>query len=238
MATKAELTTGSASVATEHTEQSQVVNTHISLDIVAPEHNAHHTHLAAVILDEARTASMIGKCESGEWSYPAARTEDWFNNLKQDVIEVTFVPVTRCALAKQSALPPTKKQRTGGKWPTSIESISRCVAAYSRAAHHAEHDECDGIADKICSYAHTLCSRSDVPDQLLKYLHQWIENRSIHMALTLSLERCLTGVACWKHVKAEERAQVAEVMETAVEIVRSNGDELRRYLDNFRNTVN
>ena len=238
MATEAELTTGSASAATEHTEQSQVVNTHISLDIVAPEHNVHHTHLAAVILDEARTASMIAKCAWGEWSYPAARTEDWFNNLKHDVIEVTFVPVTRCALAKQIAGPPPKRQRAGGIWPTSIESISRCVAAYHRAANEAEHDECDGIADKICSYAHTLCSRSDVPDQLLKYLHQWIENRSIHMALTLSLERCLTGLGCWKHVKAEERAQVADVMETALEIVRINADELRRYMDNLRNTVN
>ena len=58
----------------------------------ATEHNTHHTHLAAVILDAAieRTASS---------SYTAARTKAWFNNLKQDVIDVTFVPITRCDLS-------------------------------------------------------------------------------------------------------------------------------------------
>ena len=238
MATKAELTTGSASAATEHTEQSHLVNTHISLDMVATEHNAHHTHLAAVILDEARTASMRDMRESDEWSYPAARTEAWFNNLKHDVIDVTFVPITRCALAKQSARPPRKKQRTGGIWPTSMESISRCVAAYHRAVTATEHDECERIVDNICSYAQTLCTRTEVPDQLVKYLHQWIENRSINMALTLSLERCLEGRACWKYVKAEERAQLADIVGMALEIVRVNGEELRRCMDNLRNTVN
>ena len=108
MATKAELTTGSASAATEN--------------------DAHHTHLAAVILD----AAMELTTPEG---YLAARTETWFKNLKRDVIDVTFVPLTRCALARRSARPPAKKQRKGGIWPTSIESISRCVAAYHRAAN-------------------------------------------------------------------------------------------------------
>jgi hypothetical protein len=238
MATKAELTTESASTATEHTEEAQLVNTDISLDIVATEHNAHHTHLAAVILDEARTASMRCKREWGEWTYPAARTETLFNNLKQDVIDVTFVPVTRCALAKASARPPRKKPRAGGIWPTSIESISRYVAAYHRAVNATEHGECEGIVDNICSYVQTLCARTDVPDQLVKYLHQWIENRSINMALRLSLERCLEGRACWKYIKEEERSQLADIVEMALEIVRVNGDELRRCMDNLRNTVN
>ena len=197
----------------------------------ATEHNTHHTHLAAVILDAAieRTASS---------SYTAVRTKAWFNNLKQDVIDVTFVPLTRCALARRSARPPKKKQRKGGIWPTSIESISRCVAAYHRAANGAEHDECDRIVDKIGAYAHTLCTRNRCPDQLLKLLHQWIENRSINMALRLSLERCLAERTCWKHVTDEERAQAVHLMKTAMEIVQMNGERLHRCMDNLRSTVN
>ena len=197
----------------------------------ATEHNTHHTHLAAVILDAAieRTASS---------SHTAARTKAWFNNLKQDVIDVTFVPLTRCALARRSARPPKKKQRKGGIWPTSIESISRCVAAYHRAANGAEHDECDGIVDNIGAYAHTLCTRTNCSDQLLKLLHQWIENRSINMALRLSLERCLAERTCWKHVTDEERAQAVHLMKTAMEIVQMNGERLHRCMDNLRSTVN
>ena len=192
---------------------------------------AHHTHLAAVILDAAMERTTPS-------SYSAARTEAWFKNLKRDVIDVTFVPLTRCALARRSARPPGKKQRTGGIWPTSIESISRCVAAYHRAANGAEHDECDGIVDNIGAYAHTLCMRTDVPDQLVKLLHQWIENRSINMALRLSLQRCKAKLTCWKYVKAEERARAVHLVETAIEIVRMNGDELRRCVDNLRKTIN
>ena len=226
MATQAELITGNSSAATEHTEALQWISTMFA----STEHNTHYTHLAAVILDAAieRTASS---------SYTAVRTKAWFNNLKQDVIDVTFVPLTRCALARRSARPPGKKARTGGIWPTSIESISRCVAAYHRAANGAEHDECDRIVDKIGAYAHTLCTRDRCPDQLLKLLHQWIENRSINMALRLSLQRCKAELTCWKYVKAEERARAVHLVETAMKIVKMNGDEVLRCVDNLRNTT-
>ena len=80
--------------------------------------------------------------------------------------------------------------------------------------------------------------RTDVPDQLVKLLHQWIENRSINMALRLSLERCLAERTFWKYVNEEERARAVHLVETAIEIVRMNGDELRRCVDNLRNTIN
>ena len=70
--------------------------------------------------------------------------------------------------------------------------------------------------------------RTDVPDQLVQLLHQWIENRSINMALRLSLERCLAERTCWKHVTVEERAQAVDLMVTALEIVQMNGEDLHR----------
>ena len=191
----------------------------------ATEHNTHYTHLAAVILDAAMEQAL-------DEGYSDARTEAWFKNLKRDVIDVTFVPLTRCALARRSARPPGKKARTGGIWPTSIESISRCVAAYHRAANATEHGECDGIVDKIGAYAHALCMRTDASNPLVELLHQWIVNRSINMALRLSLDQCLAERTFWKFVNSEDRARAVHLVETAIEIVRMNGDELRRSLDN------
>ena len=212
--------------ATEHSTRPQLQSTASA----ATEHNAHHTHLAAVILDAAMEQAL-------DEGYSDARTEAWFKNLKRDVIDVTFVPLTRCALARRSARPPGKKARTASIWPTSIESISRCVAAYHRAAKATEHGECDGIVDNIGAYAHMLCMRTDDSDPLIKLLHQWIENRSINMALRLSLDNCLAERTFWKFVNSEDRFRAVHLVETAMKIVKMNGDELRRCVDNLRNTT-
>ena len=223
MATQAELITGNSSAATEHTEALQWISTMFP----STEHNTHYTHLAAVILDAAmeRTGST-------------ARTELWFNTLKQYVIDVTFVPMTRCDLVRRSAIPPAKKQRKGSVWSTSIESISRCVAAYHHAVIATEHDACEEIVNNISAFAHTICKKTDVSDQLLKLLHQWIENRSINIALRLSLDRCFQKFTFWEHITAEKRAQAVSLLETAMAIMRTDGEELRRCMDNLRNTVN
>ena len=221
MATQAELITGNSSAATEHTEALQWISTMFP----STEHNTHYTHLAAVILDAAmeRTAST-------------ARTELWFNTLKQYVIDVTFVPMTRCDLVRRSAIPPAKKQRKGSVWSTSIESISRCVAAYHHAVIATEHDACEEIVNNISTFAHMICKKTDVSDQLLKLLHQWIENRSINIALRHV--RCLEKVTFWEHITVEKHAQAVSLLETAIAIMRTESEELRRCMDNLRNTVN
>ena len=223
MATQAELITGNSSAATEHTEALQSISTMFA----STEHNTHYTHLAAVILDAAMERTGL-----------TARTEAWFNSLKQDVIDVTFVPMTRCDLVRRSAIPPAKKQRKGSVWSTSIESISRCVAAYHHAVIATEHDACEEIVNNISTFAHMICKKTDVSDQLLKLLHQWIENRSINIALQASLDRCLENCTFWEHITAEKRAQAVSLLETAMAIIRTDGEELRRCMDNLRNTVN
>jgi len=231
MAIQAELTTGSSSAATEHTEALQWTSTMFA----ATEHNTHYTHLAAVILDAGLVTHYGEHCIL---DLSAARTESWFNSLKQDVIDVTFVPMTCCDLVRRSAIPPTKKQRKGSVWSTSIESISRCVAAYHHAVIATEHDACEEIVNNISTFAHMICKKTDVSDQLFKLLHQWIENRSINIALRLSLDRCLEKFTFWEHITAEKRAQAVSLLETAMAIIRTDGEELRRCIDNLRNTVN
>ena len=224
MATQAELITGNSTAATEHTESSQWISS-LETHTAATEHNTHYTHLAAVILDAAmeRTGSTV-------------RTELWFNTLKQYVIDVTFVPMTRCDLVRRSAIPSTKKQRKGSVWSTSIESISRCVAAYHHALIATEHDACEEIVNNISTFAHMICKKTDVSDQLLKLLHQWIENRSINIALRHV--RCLDKFTFWDHIAEEKHAQGVTLLETAIAIIRTDGEELRRCMDNLRNTVN
>ena len=223
MAIQAELITGNSSAATEHTEALQWISTMFP----STEDNTHYTHLAAVILDAAMERTGL-----------TARTEAWFNSLKQDVIDVTFVPMTRCDLVRRSPFPPAKKQRKGSVWSTSIESISRCVAAYHHAVIATEHHACEEIVNNISTFAHMICKKTDVSDQLLKLLHQWIENRSINIALQASLDRCLENCTFWEHITAEKRAQAVSLLETAMAIVRTDGEELRRCMDNLRNTVN
>ena len=196
----------------------------------ATEHNTQYTHVAAVILDAAVQRAVY-------LTYSATRTEAWFNSLKQDVIDLTFVPITRCDLVRRSAIPPTKK-RKGSPWSTSIESIARCVAAYHHAVIATEHDACEEIVDNISAFAHTICTRTDVSDQLLKLLFQWIENRSINRALRLSVDRCVLRRNFWEHITEEKCAQAASLLETAMAIVRTDSEELRRCMDNLRNTVN
>ena len=191
---------------------------------------AHHTHFAAVILDAAVERIALS-------SYPTqVREEWWFKNLKRDIIDGTFLPLTRCTLARRSAMPPGKRRRTGGIWPTSIQSILQCVAAYHKAANATEHGKCDEIADSIGGYAYTLCIRTDDPDQLVKLLHQWIENRSINMALKFAIDNCLANLSFWKCLNMEERDRAVHLVETAMEIVEINGVELRRRVENLRDT--
>ena len=102
---------------------------------------ADFTHLAATILDQA--IQRISARPRND------RLMILDRDLKRDVIDATHIPLTRADLARRSAKGPGKKPRTGGLWPTTLESISRSVAAYNRAASAAEHDACDQIVASI-----------------------------------------------------------------------------------------
>ena len=70
--------------------------------------------------------------------------------LKHAVANATQVPLTHAELSSASARGPGLKHgRAGGKWPTCMESISRCVAAHHRAFNAGEPDQCFKIAENI-----------------------------------------------------------------------------------------
>ena len=115
-----------------------------------------------------------------------------------------------------------------------METISRSVAAYNRAARAAEHDACDDIAASIVAYAHTLRLKTHTPDEFISLLHQWIENLSVNVALRRILDECFTDETRWQRRWWEERAEVCEVLEVSFENVRASGDMLRSRMDSLR----
>ena len=193
---------------------------------------ADFTHLAATILDQAMQRI------SASASKHARPRRDWFIRLKRDVIDATQIPLTRADLARRSAKGPGKKSRTGGLWPTTMESISRSVAAYNRAASGAasaaDHEACDQIVATIGAYAHTLRLRTHRPQDFTKILHQWIENRSINVALKNTRKRAseppggiFTEQTAWRLCNAAERVRAIEILTRSLDIVRANGDMIR-----------
>ena len=159
-------------------------------------------------------------------------------HLKRDVIDATHIPLTRDDLARRCAKGPAKKPpsqaKKGGLWPTTMESISRSVAAYHHFASAADHDTCDQVIDSIGAYAHTLRLRTHRPRDFIKTLHQWIENRSINMALKTTQKRAsepaggiFTEQTVWRLCNAEEQFRAIQILTRALDIVRANGDVIR-----------
>ena len=120
--------------------------------------------------------------------------------------------VSRLYRARGSARGPGKKPRTEGVWPTTMEAISRSVISYN-AASAAEHDACNEIAASIVAYVHTLRLRTHAPDEFINLLHQWMENRSVNVALKRTVDGAFTEGTRWPRFSREERARVTEIWE-------------------------
>ena len=175
-------------------------------DVVEDTADDEFTHLAAVILDQTRR--RVG----------ANKRSDWFVQMKQDVVDATHVPVTRAHLASISIRGPRLKLRSGGVWPT-LETISRLVAAYNKAISSTEHGKCDDIVAKIGANVRVLRQRAHNPDEFIKRIHQWIENRAINVALK-QIQIDFNTDCC----NAEELVVATEILAAAVDIVRASGD--------------
>ena len=178
-------------------------------DVVEDAADDEFTHLAAVILDQARR--RVG----------ASKRSDWFVQMKQDVVDATHVPVTRAHLTIISIRGPRVKLRSGGLWPTTLETISRFVAAYNKAISSTEHGKCDDIVAKIGANARVLRQRAHRPDEFINRIHQWIENRAINVALK-QIQIDFNTDCC----NAEELVVATEILAAAVDIVRASGDAI------------
>ena len=189
--------------------------------------------LAVRILEQSNAARI--ESQNSPWrTEHAAQEEEWLTDLIEQVIDATYLPLTHAHLARGSVMSPCKKPRTGGVWPTTLEAISRSVAAYNRVASASEHDARDEIVASICGYARTLSLRTYRHDQFINLLHQWIVNRSANVALKRTLDGAFTEGTLWQRFSLEERARAVEVLEISLETVRTSGDRLRSRMDSLR----
>ena len=79
------------------------------------------------------------------------------------------------------------KPPKGGTWPTTMETIARCVAAHHHTVSAAEHADGVDLAADIVRYAYTLREMvrgsDEVRADFVRLLHAWIENRALNVAL-------------------------------------------------------
>ena len=197
----------------------------------APEHAAKSKSR----MDAEQAARILEQADAVR-NGPHKQGRQWLQTLKQQVSDATHVPLTRAHFVRECCKGPGKKPRIGGVWPTSMQAISRSVAAYNRAASASEHGACDEIAASICGYAHTLCLRTDRQDEFVNLLHSWIVNRAANVALKRTLEAALeTSLeTCWQHFHTGERNRAVQALETSLETVRTSGDTLRTRMDSLR----
>ena len=193
-------------------------------------------HVAARSLEQIFEGSGAGPAEHAR---PAPRLHTTvFQSLKRVVGNATHVPLTRVELSTASARGPGLKPPTGGKWPTCMEAISRCVAAYHHAVSAAEHAESLEIAANIGQYAHTLRQMLHGGDRVtadfLTLLHEWIENRALNMALRTTIINALQDDPFWHYLTEQDRRAAVDIVDLCQVDVRAKGERLRAAMTAMR----
>ena len=119
-----------------------------------------------------------------------------------------------------------------------IEAISRCVAAYHRAADAFETSACDDIMNKLTRHVRALLEKC-VPNAYLQeyvmdVITDYIWNRSCNVALHRVLDDILTSHA---FSSQQELSYVVDLLEACVVCVRTSGDEILAELSHYRRSA-
>ena len=158
--------------------------------------------------------------------------------IKQHIVRYTHEPVTLEAL--RHAEPPQAKHQKRSWW-SSMESISRCIAAYHHAVSASEHGSCRSIEQDICAYAYTL--RQGLPSdvdvtEFFTLLHRAITNRALNMALRKTIDKSLDDdlrvSPDGRCVSQLGRQTLADILEQCVDTVQADYLRLRDNIRQFR----
>lgn len=142
----------------------------------------------------------------------------------------------------------------GKGWSGTIEAISRCIAAFQKAADATEHIQCRDIATKACDYAIALawktpayCGRTD----LLALVHQFMQNRTYNLAfIHLLNQSCLCeheDDSFWSLVSdlstvpwcRSQKEECLRIIELCMDAIKNHADHLQRQMEvyNTRNHI-
>ena len=133
-------------------------------------------------------------------------------------------------------------------WTGTIEAISRCIAAFQKAADATEHSACQDIANKTCDYAIALAHKTPAycpREDLLALLHQFMENRTYNLAFTHLLNQVFRAehereAPFWSLAGGSlasgrpKKQECLQIIERCTDAIRNQADQLRREMDAYR----
>ena len=208
--------------------------------------------------DHLLRVCCFGPCSVGPCRLRCMKIEHGMLCTMHEEIERRFrVPVSLEQLLQKyehtvcdAGLRPTMQCKS---WSGTIEAISRCIAAFQKAADATEHIQCQDIATKTCDYAIALawktpayCGRED----LLALVHQFMQNRTHNLAfIHLLNQSCLCEheddsfwslVSDLEYVRITEGSQKEEclrIIELCMDAIKNHADHLQRQMEVY-NTCN
>ena len=65
-------------------------------------------------------------------------------------------------------------------------------------------------------------------------LHEWVENRSVNVALKHIVEQALNEASFWPRLSSEDRKKVLDIVQLCMNALRANGDLLRLHMHTLR----
>ena len=126
-------------------------------------------------------------------------------------------------------------------WSGTIEAISRCVAAYQRAADALEISACESIMNKLKRHVQALLQKC-VPNTYVRQIvmdiiTDYIWNRSCNVALHMLLDDILTSEERPKELSQQEFNYALDLLEACAGCLRTSGDEILAELSHYRRSA-
>ena len=126
-------------------------------------------------------------------------------------------------------------------WSGTIEAISRCVAAYQRAADARENSACEDIMKKLKRHVQALLQKC-VPNVYLRLnfmniITDYIWNRSCIVAVHMLLDDILTSEERPTKLSQQEFNYALELIEACAGCLRTSGDEIVAELSDYHRSA-
>ena len=127
---------------------------------------------------------------------------------------------------------------------STIEAISRCIAAFQKATDATEHSACEDTANKICDYAIALAHKTPAycpREDLLALLHQFMENRTYNLAFTHLLNQLFLSEherdgPFWilAELELDMKQECLRIINKCMCAIRNQADHLLREMAEYR----
>lgn len=181
---------------------------------------------------------LIGPCRVN-WSIAMHVQLGTIRRLQKEIQRRARVPVKLDQLLQHHeryTTTPVAQQQTyldlrQKNWSSITESISRCTAAFQKAADATEHSECQNILNKICDYTIALalktpayCGQAD----FITIVYKYIVNRTHNLAFIAILDQALVSQDSTRMLGGQQREECLLIVDRCLMIIQGNADQLHQ----------